>query len=604
MVALLVRGTWLLASLSLVITMTNTVAAELPSGYWGKDRTRPILDRTVTVRLAPDLTGLSDRERRAVDALLEAGAIAQRIYEDSRHPEALSARAALETYVASASRAAAAHDLAQLYRLFAGPIATTLENERVAFLPVAPESPARNMYPAGATREEVDAFLAANPAARASILGERTVVRRSDDASLTRDLDTLRQYPALAVLHDELLEDLSRWHVLPASERPALYAVPQVVAWPAELHRMHELLEVAASAVESDDVEFARYLRNRARDLLTNDYESGDASWVTGRFENLNAQIGSYETYDDPMYGVKAAMSLSVLKRNAAESNKLRSAIRGIQSVEDALPYGEHKRIREDIPVGVYEVVADFGQSRGRNTATILPNDPLYSRRYGRTILLRENIMRNPVLFANSRAAWTAVVETGLADALTSDGAFAYTLWHEVGHYLGVDRAVDGRTLDAALGELSDAFEEMKADLVSLFGGPALFEGGYYDAAGLRAHRASGILRTLQNVKPRPDQPYQTMQLMQFNWFLERGLITFDPAAQRLSVDFDRYQATITDLLREVLAIQHAGDATRARQFVERWTAWTDDVHEVIAARIRDSLKFRYAIVTYGALGE
>ena len=45
---------------------------------------------------------------------------------------------------------------------------------------------------------------------------------------------------------------------------------------------------------------------NRARDLLTDDYESGDAAWITGRFRNLNAQIGSYETYDDELMGTRA----------------------------------------------------------------------------------------------------------------------------------------------------------------------------------------------------------------------------------------------------------------------------------------------------------
>ena len=58
---------------------------------------------------------------------------------------------------------------------------------------------------------------------------------------------------------------------------------------------------VAADAVEADDAEFAGYLRNRGRDLLSNDYESGDAAWVTGRFGRLNAQIGTYETYDDAL---------------------------------------------------------------------------------------------------------------------------------------------------------------------------------------------------------------------------------------------------------------------------------------------------------------
>lgn len=36
------------------------------------------------------------------------------------------------------------------------------------------------------------------------------------------------------------------------------------------------------------------------------------------------------------------------------------------------------------------EVIADFGQARGTNTATNLPNDPLFSHHYGRIILMRE----------------------------------------------------------------------------------------------------------------------------------------------------------------------------------------------------------------------
>jgi antirestriction protein ArdC len=53
----------------------------------------------------------------------------------------------------------------------------------------------------------------------------------------------------------------------------------------------------------------------------------------------------------------------------------------------------------------------------------------------------------------------------------TSDGNFYRTLWHEVGHYLGVDRTKDDRDLDEALQEDSSVLEEMKADLVSLFCG-------------------------------------------------------------------------------------------------------------------------------------
>ena len=95
----------------------------------------------------------------------------------------------------------------------------------------------------------------------------------------------------------------------------------------------------AADDVAPGDAEFAGYLRNRARDLLTNDYESGDASWVTGRFGRLNAQIGAYETYDDELFGVKAFFAVSVLLRDEAATAELRKALGGLQAIEDALPY-------------------------------------------------------------------------------------------------------------------------------------------------------------------------------------------------------------------------------------------------------------------------
>jgi hypothetical protein len=55
-------------------------------------------------------------------------------------------------------------------------------------------------------------------------------------------------------------------------------------------------------------------------------------------------------------------------------------------------------------------------------------------------------------------------------------------------------------------------------------------------------------------------------------------------------------------LLREVLAIQRAGDRTAANAFVTRWTTWRPELHEVIAQRMRESERTRFAIVTYEAL--
>lgn len=585
----------------LAVLLTAPALAHSPGsvldGAWSREQVDQVLDRTLTVRLDPDLSALTDGERAAVAALLEVGGIFQRLYEDAMHPQALDTAEHLRQLDAEGRHGRRTERLLDLYRLFRGPIATTLDNRREPFLAVSPEVPGKSLYPADATRQEIEAFLAAHPAARDGILGERTVVRRASAENLARDLATLERHPALAVLHPELARELATARRTPDAAR--FYAVPYAVAWADELHRAHDLLRQAAGHLESDDPELARYLRNRARDLLSNDYESGDASWVTGRFHRLNAQIGAYETYDDALFGVKAFPSVSLLVTDAAASEELRRALDGLQAIEDALPYEGHKRVREDIPVGVYDVVADFGQARGTNTATILPNDPLFSRRYGRTILLRRNVMTHPDLFAIQERVWRSVVVPEQAADLVPEGNVVRTLWHEIGHYLGVDRDRHGRTLDIALGGWADALEEMKSDLVSLFAN----ERREVDAATRQAVRASGIRRTLQSNRPRPDQPYQTMQLAQLNWFLEHGLVTVDPETTRLEIHYERYPEVVEGLLREVLRLQRQGDPAAAAAFFERWTAWSD-LHETLAERARAAQGTPYRLVRYGALGE
>jgi hypothetical protein len=382
------------------------------------------------------------------------------------------------------------------------------------------------------------------------------------------------------------------------------YAVPYSVAYADELMKAFGLLNEAADAVQNDDQEFAGFLRNRARDLLSDDYESGDAAWVTGRFKNLNAQIGSYETYDDELFGVKTFFSFNVLSTRQAETVALRQAMKGLQALEDSLPYDHHKKVREDIPVGVYDVVADFAQSRGGNTATILPNESYLARRYGRTILLRANIMRDPNINQSSSGILQAAVGPEQAKALTPDGNFYRTLWHEVGHYLGVDRTKDDRDLDEALQENASAMEEMKADLVSLFVAEALRKQGYYTDAQLRSVYAGGILRVLQNNKPRRDQPYNTMQLMQWNFFMENGLITFDPASKTLRIHYDKYHDVVGKMLKKVLEVQYEGDKGAADKFIDQYTTWDDNLHGVIAKNIRDQQRYRFRLFKYAALGE
>jgi hypothetical protein len=570
---------------------------ELPEGYWTRERSQPILDTTLGVTLDPDLSGLTAAERAAAAELLAAGGIMHRLYERQLHAESASALAALvELHAASAGSRATAN-LLELFYLHKGPVATTLDNQRLPFLPVRGEDPGKNVYPPGLTRAEIDSWLATHPDAARDILAVRTVVRRATAAGLAADLELLDAHPAVETLHSGL-----RGRLTSIDAADGFYAVPYALAYAPELATARRHLENAADLVAAESPDFAAYLRNRGRDFLSGDYESGDASWVSGDFAGLNFQVGGYETYDDNLLGVKAFYSASLLVRDEARSRQLEQAISELQAIEDSLPYASPKRVRERIPVGVYNVIADFGQARGANTATILPNDADFSRKYGRTILMRANILAEPAIFANRKRRFDAVISAVDRNDLSARGGFDRTLWHEIGHYLGPGRTRDGRELDAALADKADLYEELKADLVSLFAVPLLTAAGYHDADSARAQYADGVRRTLQDVRPRPAQPYQTMQLMQFNFFMENDLLVADPDNGLLGIDYDRYPEVITAMLAEVLRLQHEGNYAAAVGFVDRWSYWSDALHGRYADILRDAARYRRTLVRYAAI--
>lgn len=585
--------------LTALFLLAGNTFAELPAGYWGVDESQAILDATLRITLDPELGHLTAAELQAVAQLIAAGRIMHGLYENQLHPEAADAAVALANLHTSAGPSPATQNLLDLWYLSNGPITTTLDNRRLAFVPVAAEQPGRNFYPDGITRDEIDGYLDNHPDEATSILDLRTIVRRASSENLASDMAQLDAYPAIDALHIGLRRKLESLH----ADEKRLYAVPYALAYAPELHQVRLHLHAAAGLLQTQTPDFASYLRNRARDFLSGDYESGDAAWVSGDFAGLNVALGSYETYDDKLRGVKAAFGLSILARDAEKSRVLEEAMSELQSIENSLPYKHHKTVRTRIPIGVYHIIADFGQSRSANTATILPNDADHTRKYGRTILLRSNIMTHPELFANTKRRFDAVIDDCCRNHLTSEGGFNRTLWHEVGHYLGVAKTAEGRDLGSALADHADLLEELKSDLVSLYSAPTLRKMNFFGDEGMRAHYADGIRRTLQIVKPRAEQPYQNMQLMQFNFYRENGLIEANVDSGLLTIHYDRYHDVIADFLAQVLQIQYAGDYDLATEFIARWNYWDDKLHGGLAQRMQEAAKFRWTMVRYSALG-
>jgi len=133
--------------------------------------------------------------------------------------------------------------------------------------------------------------------------------------------------------------------------------------------------------------------------------------------------------------------------------------------------------------------------------------------------------------------------------------------------------------LNEALSPWGSHYEEMKADLVSAFTSAHMNVNGEMSDEVFRSVQAASVLRVLQKNQPRTkEQPYQTMQLMQLNYFLEHGLLSYDPSSARLEIHYDRYNEVVSQMLGDVLNIQQQGDSQRAGEFIEKYISWTPEL--------------------------
>src|SRR5579863_2453555 len=216
--------------------------------------------------------------------------------------------------------------------------------------------PGRELYPAGMTRQEIDAWVAAHPAGKQGIYDEHAVVRR---------------------------------------QAGKLVAVPYHVAY-------RELLEPAARSLREAaalaDPAFANFLRLRAAALLDDDYYQSDLAWLDLVNPKFDVIFAPYETYLDDLLGVKASYGAAVLIRNEEESRKLAVFQKYVPGIQDALPLAPEDRPSKKghaTPMEVMDSPYRAGDLRYgyQAVADNLPNDPRIHQEKGSKKIFFKNFM-------------------------------------------------------------------------------------------------------------------------------------------------------------------------------------------------------------------
>jgi len=354
-----------------------------------------------------------------------------------------------------------------------------------------------------------------------------------------------------------------------------------------ELKQLARLLDEAAAA--TDNASLKKFLTLRAKAFLDNDYLPSDFAWMD-LDSPVDITIGPYETYNDELFGYKAAFEAYVNIRDQAETQKLNFFAKHMQELEDNLPLDARYRnpkVGALAPMVVVNQVygAGDGNMAVQTAAYNLPNDErIISARGSKRVMLKN--VQEAKFKATLTPISTLVLSAEAQQDVDFNSFFTHILAHEIMHGLGPHATVvDGKpsTPRQDLKEAYSTIEEAKADITGLFALRYMMDKGQLndtlgqgDVAERKLYNtflASGF-RTLHFGLT--DSHARGMAI-QINYILDKGgFVSLGDG--KFGVDFAKIKQAVIDLDREFLTIEATGDYARAQAMMTKYVVIRPEV--------------------------
>jgi hypothetical protein len=351
----------------------------------------------------------------------------------------------------------------------------------------------------------------------------------------------------------------------------ALMLLPYSKAFESQINEIADLL-VQASALAEDE-EFANYLKMRAVALKTDDYQASDMAWMSMKNNTIELVIGPIETYQDALYGYRAAFETFVLLKDQVWSERLARFAKFMPELQRGLPVDAAYKAEvsgSDADLNAYDLIYCAGDcnSGAKTIAINLPNDEEVQLAKGTRRLQIKNSMLakfNQILLPIS----AELIAEDQRKHITFDAFFGNTMFHEVAHGLGIKTTLDGTgTVRQALKEHSSALEEGKADILGLYMVQKLREMGEITEGDLMDNYVTFLAGIFRSVRFGASSAHGRANMIRFNYFSAAGAFSRDPVTGTYRVNVLEFEQAIKDLGNDLLVLQGDGDYDKVATFV------------------------------------
>jgi hypothetical protein len=287
--------------------------------------------------------------------------------------------------------------------------------------------------------------------------------------------------------------------------------------------------------------------------------------------------IGPYETYEDKLFGYKAAFETFICVTQPADSERLDKFKGQLPFLERNLPIpDEHKNFDRgsESPIRVADELFTAGDTRAgvQTLAFNLPNDERVREAKGSKKVLLKNIMH-----AKYDGILVPIGERVLPDdeisRLDFDAFYQFILHHELSHGLGPGNiTVDGRETEVRLElrELYSALEEAKADVLGVYNIYALVERGVMEPEILEHLPWTFTAGMFRSTRFGTTEAHGLGVVIQTNFLIEHGAVELTEDGRFRPVP-DRFPEAFRKLAHELLMVQALGDYEAAAGLVERY---------------------------------
>ena len=386
-----------------------------------------------------------------------------------------------------------------------------------------------------------------------------------------------------------------------------LVLIPYHVAYRDELHRAAELLRDAAGL--ADDQQFATYLKLRAAALISDEFQTSDLFWMDVKTNEIDVVIGPIETYEDRLFGYRAAYESYVLIKDMEWSDRLSRFALFLPELQEGLPVPDEYKWETpgtDSDLNAYDVVYYAGHSNaGSKTIAInLPNDEEVQLEKGTRRLQLKNAMQAKFEKILLPIAETLIDETQRKH-VTFDAFFSNTMFHEVAHGLGIKNTINGRgTVRAALLDVASSMEEGKADVLGLYMVTELLKAGELGDVDVMDHYVTFMASIFRSIRFGAASAHGKANMVRFNFFKEQGAFVRDPETGTYRVDAERMTEAMTALSRLLLTLQGDGDYDGALELTSTKGVIGDqlqaDLDRLTRAGIPVDITFRQGLAPLG----